>query len=68
MVDNVEIELTKTKAELDKILDDHSKLKEEVASKEKKLQENISKQEEQLSSLKLECDRLKNQVWFHFNV
>lgn len=61
-MDDVEGELSKTKAELNKTIGDHMKLKEEVADKEKNLQDKITKQEEQISSLKLECDQLKNQV------
>lgn len=61
-MEDVEGELSKTKAELNRTIGDHMRLKEEVASKEQKLQGTIAKQEEQISSLKLQCEQLKNQV------
>ena len=58
----VESELNKTKAELDNTMSEQNKFKTEVAAKQKQLNETISKQEEELLALKLEKDRLKNQV------
>ena len=59
---DVESELNKTKAELDNTMSEQNKFKTEVAANQKQLNETISKQEEELSALKLEKDRLKNQV------
>ena len=58
----VESELNKTKAELDNTMSEQDKFKAEVAAKQKQLNETISKQEDELSALKLEKGRLKNQV------
>jgi len=65
-MEDVESELNKTKAELEKSVGEHMKLKEDTASKEHNLQDKISKQEEQVSVMRLETDRLKNQVRSHF--
>ena len=58
----VESELNKAKAELDNTMSEQNKFKTEVAAKQKQLNETISKQEEELSAVKLEKERLKNQV------
>ena len=58
----MEFELNKTKAELDKSIGEHMKSKEDSASKEKILQDNLNKLEEQTSTFRLENERLKNQV------
>lgn len=63
-LEDVETELTKTKAELDKSVGDHMKLKEETADKQHSLQDTINKMEDEISSLKLESDRLRNQLTF----
>lgn len=61
-VEDMEFELNKTKAELDKSIGEHMKSKEDSASKEKILQDNLNKLEEQTSTFRLENERLKNQV------
>ena len=43
-------------------MSEQNKFKTEVAAKQKQLNETISKQEEELSAVKLEKERLKNQV------
>lgn len=63
----MELELNKTKAELDKSIGEHMKLKEDSSSKEKTLQDNLNKLEEQSSTLRLENERLKNQVGIIFD-
>ena len=65
-LEDVESELTKTKAELDKTIGEHMKTKEDSVSKERKMQETISKQEEEISTLKLENDRLTNKVRYFY--
>jgi len=61
---SVETELTKTKAELDNTITEHTKYKDETSNKQKKLNETLSKVEEELGSVRLERERLKNQVEF----
>lgn len=65
-VEDIELELNKTKAELDKSIGEHMKSKEDSASKEKTLQDNLNKLEEQTSTFRLENERLKNQVKINF--
>ena len=58
----METELSKARAELDNTLMEHTKLKTSTAAREKSLNVKVSKQEEELSTLRLEQDRLKNKV------
>ena len=61
----MESELNKTKAELDKSIGEHLKFMEDSVSKEKTLQDTLNKQEQEISTFRLENDRLKNQVWLY---
>ena len=60
----LQVELSKANAELDATIHEQKKLRDNIATKERTLNETLNKKNDEISTLKLETDRLKNKVIF----